>query len=296
LAKRVGLSKQGAEYKFRGLIEKGVVKGFYPVINVPKLGYQYCRLLLTLQNASREKEREIIDYLKAHEKVFWLFEMQGPFDLLLVIWARSLKEFQDFREEIVTNYGEFIKFSVETLPTDVIHYQHRYLLGGTGTKAVHIAETSERISIDPLDVSILKLLCGNARASVAEMSRKLSESEKVISYRVKKMQEQKLIECYRPIINHSKLGLTYYKVLINLSNVSRKELEKLKKYVVSNPIVVYEVEGIGLPADFELEVMVKSNQELFDFIKDLKFKFPRMIGDYTTAVFVDTLKVRYLPF
>ena len=52
LSKRVNLSKQGVEYKINNLIKKGVIKGFYPVINVPKLGFIYCMLFLTLQNTT----------------------------------------------------------------------------------------------------------------------------------------------------------------------------------------------------------------------------------------------------
>ena len=39
LAKKVGLSKQAVQYRISRLQEKGIIKGFYPVINVPKLSY-----------------------------------------------------------------------------------------------------------------------------------------------------------------------------------------------------------------------------------------------------------------
>ena len=65
LSKRVNLSKQGVEYKINNLIKKGVIKGFYPVINVPKLGFIYCRLLLTLQSAT-EKDKDKIKQKITH--------------------------------------------------------------------------------------------------------------------------------------------------------------------------------------------------------------------------------------
>ena len=61
-------------------------------------------------------------------------------------------------------------------------------------------------------------------------------------------------------------------------------------------MVIYIVEGIGLPADIDIELVVKSNQELFNLIEDLKSKFPKLISDYNTVIFIDTLKVRYLPY
>ena len=295
LAKKTGLSKQGAEYKVKNLLKKGVIKGFYPVINVPKLGYIYCRLLVTLQNLTKEKRDEIIEYLKDYRKVFWLFSMQGMFDILIVIWAKSMTEFKEFIEELETKFGENIKRKVETITTDVIHYQHRYLLEKKETKEIHIKETDKRIKIDDLDKKIIDLLCTDARISLIDISKKVNESAKVVAYRIKKL-EKGFIEGYRPIINHNKIGFTYYKVVIDLYKISKEELIRLKSYIRNNPSVIYIVEGIGLPADLEIEMMVKSNKQLFDFINDLKFRFPKLIGEYNTVIFMDTLKVKYLPF
>jgi len=295
LAKKTGLSKQGAEYKVKNLLKKGVIKGFYPVINVPKLGYIYCRLLVTLQSLTKEKRDEIIEYLKDYRKVFWLFSMQGMFDILIVIWAKSMTEFKEFIEELETKFGENIKRKVETITTDVIHYQHRYLLEKKETKEIHIKETDKRIKIDDLDKKIIDLLCTDARISLIDISKKVNESAKVVAYRIKKL-EKGFIEGYRPIINHNKIGFTYYKVVIDLYKISKEELIRLKSYIRNNPSVIYIVEGIGLPADLEIEMMVKSNKQLFDFINDLKFRFPKLIGEYNTVIFMDTLKVKYLPF
>ncbi len=296
LAKKVGLSKQGAEYKVNNLVKKGVIEGFYPVINIPKLGYIYCRLLITLQRVTEEKRKEIIDYLTNHNRVFWLFDMQGMYDLVIVIWAKSVTEFKDFAEDLESKFAENIKRKVETITTDVIHFQNRYFLGTEKTKEIHIKETSERIEIDELDKKILSILCTNGRTPLVNISEMVNESAKVVAYRIRKLEKKKLIEGYRPIINHNKIGYTYYKIFISLNNISKEDLGKLKQYIKNNPLVIYIVEGIGLPADLDIEIMVKSNQQLFDFIKDLKFKFPTLIGEYQTVIFMATLKVKYLPF
>ena len=296
LARKVGLSKQGTEYKVKNLIKKGVIKGFYPVINVPKLGYIYCRVFLTLQNLTKKRQNEIIKYLINHKKVFWLFSMQGMFDLLIVIWAKSVTEFKEFVEELENKFWENIKTKFETVTTDVIHYQHRYLLGIKKTREIHIKETSERIKIDDLDKKILDVLCIDARIPLVDISKQINESPKLVAYRIKKLEEKRLIEGYRSLINHNKIGFTYYKIFINLNNISKQQSIKLKSYIRNNPFVIYFVEGVGLPGDLDIEMMVKSNQQLFDFINDLKFKFPTLIGEYNTVIFMDTLKVNYLPF
>ena len=57
LARKIGLSKQGVEYKLHNLVKKRVIKGFYPVINVPKLGYLYCRLSFSMKNLTSKREQ-----------------------------------------------------------------------------------------------------------------------------------------------------------------------------------------------------------------------------------------------
>ena len=46
----------------------------------------------------------------------------------------------------------------------------------------------------------------------------------------------------------------------------------------------------------DIELMVKDNQELFDFIENIRIKFPTMVSEYQTVVFMEMLKVKYLPF
>lgn len=296
LAKKVGLSKQGVEYKLHNLVKKGVVKGFYPVINVPKLGYTYCRLFVTLQNTTQEKYNQIVDYLVGHHKVFWLLKMHGIYDFLIVIWVKLFGEFEEFTEELKSRFSDHIKETRENIITDVIHYQHRWILGNKETREIHLKETSELANIDKLDKKIIDVLSENARLSLVEISKRARASAKVVGNRIKRLENKKIILGYRPIINHSRIEYTYYKVFLNLNKISKEELAKLKVYIKNNSLVIYLVEGIALPGDIDIEIMVKSNKQLYDFIEDLRFKFPALIGEYQTVIFVDTLKVKYLPF
>lgn len=296
LAYQLGMSKQMVDYKVTRMIKRGVIKDFYPVINVPKLGYRYCRLLLTLQNVGRRMKEEIISYLYHHDKVFWLIKTQGAYDLIFATWMQSITEFKDFVYELEDVFGAYIKRKVETIGTDVVHYQNRFLLGVHETKEIHIKETEERAEIDDLDREILKLLCQDARISYADLGRALKESPKVIAYRVKKMEKGDVIKGYRPNIDHNKIGYTHYKVFLTLNTFSKKELQEVKNYLRSHPLVIYVVEGIGLPADLDIEMMIQSTQQLYSFIDGLRFKFPTLIGEYSPVIFFDTIKLKYLPF
>ncbi|MBN1385498.1 Lrp/AsnC family transcriptional regulator [Candidatus Woesearchaeota archaeon] len=296
LAKRIGLSKQGTKYKMNRLMRLGVIKGFVPIINVPKLGYIYCRLSLTLSNITPEKEQEILDYIKHDPRWFWVFTTQGVYDLLFVMWAKSITEYKEAVLDIFSRFSAYIKYKNESITTDVVHFQHRWLLKESRTKEIHIQETPERIEIDDDDKRILSLLCEDARMSLTDMSRRIDLSPKTIANRIRGMEKNKLIEGYRPDLDHNKLGYTYYKLWINLNNISKEKMNRIYQYIKMNPIILYIVKGVGLPEDLDVEIMVKNNQELFDFVSDLRLKFPEMIGDYRTFMFYETVKIRYLPF
>ncbi len=75
-----------------------------------------------------------------------------------------------------------------------------------------------------------------------------------------------------------------------------RNLSQIQEYIKNDPKVIYQVKGIGFPGDLDLEVIVRSSQELYDFIKDLKLRFPSSIREQKIFMFRDTVKVRFLPF
>ena len=60
--------------------------------------------------------------------------------------------------------------------------------------------------MDELDYKILKKLNESARKSYREIARELSVSLTTISNRIKKLEDEKIIEGYIPLINQEKIG------------------------------------------------------------------------------------------
>ncbi len=296
IGRTVGLSKQVVEYRVNNLIKKGIIKNFYPVINTSKLGYFYCRTSLSLQGISKRELNEMFETLRSRPEAFWIFEMQGPFDIFFGIWVKTLQEYRQFIDEFMAKYSPYVKLKMENIATDVIHYQHRYLLNRIETKEIHVGEATAHEELDNLDKNILKQLNENARIPLLDIAAKLKENPKTISYRIKRLEKNKIIEAYRTGIDHNKLGFTYYKIFLSISNYTMKDLRRLQEFIKNNPATIYYVRGVSLHADVDFEMMIKDNKELFDFIKLLRDEFPKIIGSYTIAIFMDTLKVKYLPF
>lgn len=82
-----------------------------------------------------------------------------------------------------------------------------------------------RINVDEKDRSILKVLVENARANIAEMVHKTGLLRDTIAYRLKKMQDNKLIMHYHTLVDPELLGYHYFAIiLVKLEPVPENDL------------------------------------------------------------------------
>jgi DNA-binding Lrp family transcriptional regulator len=123
----------------------GVIRGFYPIVNTPKLGYTYCRLTLIFENADKEKQEEIISWLNNDPRWFWIFKTHGVIDVLAVMWAKNMTEFYNAVNDLMNRYGEYIREREENIAVNVIHFQQRFLLGSGHKKRIELKETKDII-------------------------------------------------------------------------------------------------------------------------------------------------------
>lgn len=295
-SKNVGLSKQSIDYRISQLVKKGIIEGFYPVINTHQLGYIYCRILVQFASLEPQDEKRLKKYIFESKNLFWALSLGGAFDYLLIFWVKNLSEFENTMKEFQSRFGRLILKKEEHVITNVVHLSHKFFEGKMARIRFDLKETEKRHELDELDKKILKQLAIEARTSLVEISKSTGISPKVVSYRIKKMEKENFIAGYRPIINYSKLGLTYYKVFFNLDFLAVKEIEDFEKFLLNNQMVIYIVHGIAIHGNFDVEVLARSNQDFFEFIKGLRNRFPRLISDYTYLIYTGTIKVNYLPF
>lgn len=295
IAKKIGLSKQGTDYKVASLLKKGVITGFYPVINIGKLGYFYCRLFIKWQNLTQEKEEEVYKELIANAKVHWIVKFDGAYDAILAMYAKNLSEFKLLSEELLEKYGTYIKEKRESIGIKVIHFQSRYLLGKQETKEIAIEEAKKETELEEIDKNLLKAVAENGRISLVELGQRLKVSSKVAAYHMRKLEHAGIIVGYRPNINHNLIGYVHYKILFHLANVTRSELIRFKSYLKLLPEVIYLVDEVGI-ADVDIEVMLPKTQSLFELIKKVRFFAPKLIRDYEILIADKTLKIEYVPF
>jgi DNA-binding Lrp family transcriptional regulator len=118
--------------------------------------------------------------------------------------------------------------------------------------------------MDELNYKIIEKLNENARKSYREIARELKVSLSTISNRIKKMEDEKVIERYIPLINQEKIGYDLTAVInVKISHGKLIEVqEKISrdKHVIS----VYDITG-----DWDSLIIAnfKDRRDLNGFIK-----------------------------
>ena len=89
--------------------------------------------------------------------------------------------------------------------------------------------------LDAKDLAILRILDQDVRASFTEIGRKTRLSKEVVQYRIKKLEEEKIITGYWTFIKY--LQGTVYKVLIKNRNLAGQKEKEFIEFVRNHKIV-----------------------------------------------------------
>lgn len=298
IAKKVGLTRDSVRYRINKLIEDGYINYFMTLLNSMKLGYDWYRTFFKFQNLTIQKEKEIIDYLQ--KSASWISKVEGIWDLNTGIFVKNVYEYRDLVDEFLLKYSSFIERYEVSIVTREWSYHKDYLLNkkkktskpivmGFNTQKEYKIET-----IDEIDYKILKTILKNARMKTIDIARKVKTTEMVIRYRIKKLIENGIIIGFKPFLNVHKLGYIYFKLHVTLQNLTPEKKKNIMQYIYQHPNTVHMTELVG-GADLETEFQVKTNEEFYAYVQDLRLQFGDIIRDYEFMQYTKEYKFTYLP-
>jgi Lrp/AsnC family transcriptional regulator, leucine-responsive regulatory protein len=293
LAKKTKLSREVVRYRLEKLERIGIIKYYMALVNTLNLGFLMFRTYYKFTNLTPKKEKEIIHYLQ--KKVNWVTKVEGNWNLTTMSFSSTIFEYNKYLSELKSKFGEYIQDYWVSTMTKLWHYKRGYLLDNKSSKKVLVmGERDNKPRLDKLDIKILHNLLNNGRIKYIDLAKKLKEHPKLVRDRVNRMIEEEVIIGFTPFYDMSKLGMIYFKVHFKLKNYSVKEFNLLLKYAQHHPNIVHTVESVG-GADYEIEVQVKDNKELYEIIEDIKVKFSEIIFDYYFMEYTKEHTLDYLP-
>ncbi len=294
LASKLKISKQAVQYRINRLKEKEVLKGFYAVIDISKIGFMYVRFFIKFKDTDAEKEDEIIAYALNNPSSGWVVTIDGNWDFCVALIVKDNIEIKEVMNDFLLKYGKYAREYQISIANYIHHFQNRFLLESKRGEDFRIGGRLEDQKIDQLDRKILLTLCSDARIRLITLASKLGESYKVISYRIRQLEKSGVIKCYRADLDFNKLGYTHYKIFINTKDVTAQSLNKLKEYLKLHPNTIYVTEAIGM-ADIEFEVVIKDYAQFHAFMQQLRLEFSQIIREYHSIILYKFYQINYLP-
>jgi Lrp/AsnC family leucine-responsive transcriptional regulator len=141
--------------------------------------------------------------------------------------------------------------------------------------------------MDQIDINILNYLKQNGRASASEISKKVNLSIPAVSERIKKLEENKIIDQYTVKINKKKMGYALHAIIfVSLSDSSN--ITNFRNLIIEYPEVT-ECHHIAGEYDYMLKIILKDTDELENFLGK-KLKSIQGVKNTNTIIILSTLK------
>ncbi len=95
------------------------------------------------------------------------------------------------------------------------------------------------IKIDEKDKKILFQLQLDSRQTYSQIAKKVRLTKEVVRYRIKRLEDLRIILQYTAVINARKIGQESYRWYVQLENTDRKKLQSIIETLVANPYCVW---------------------------------------------------------
>ena len=290
LAKKVGVSREVATYRLNKLKKDKIIQGFYTTINTELLGFSRFLCFFKLKKINSEKEKEFMNYIINHDFVTYFSPVIGKWNFVFDILSKDRKHLSKIIKEIVNKIRGFLESYMVINTGDELEVFQAKLLDINKPQAYK--DSNKKVKFDKIDLKILELISTNSRIEYKELANKLNLTGNAIKYRIKNLENSRIIQGYTISLNARKLGYEWHNIQIKLKGNE----EGLKKFLRQNPRTIYFYKYLGNENwDLDIGVIVKNSLELRDFILSLREKFGDIIKIHDIYIIVEESKPNQAP-
>jgi DNA-binding Lrp family transcriptional regulator len=281
LAKRLRLSREVVHYRIRQLSTRGIIPLYRTWIDLGRLGYNIYKLYLKM-SGDRARRSEFFEHIRSRDDVFWLGIADGAWDVGVTFFAKDKGEFFDRTNELFSRFSDIIIEKKIGLVVDIWVYPFKFLIGKEDEPRTLFGNVEEN-ELDGTDRRVLAALMHNARAKSVDLANSAGVTVDILRSRMKRLEERGIIGWYAAAIDHTRLGMEFYKTFLYFDNLGKKEEAKLLEFCKSQPNIVHMVRLIG-PWEIELEIMVENYAAYNKIMHELRAFFPNELRNIESAV------------
>jgi len=295
IGKKVGLGRDVVAYRINKMEEEGIIKNYWANIDSFRLGYNVFRVYINFQYVTSDIKEKVIQYFVEYPYSWVVVSEKSPHDLSLVFWVKDIYEFYRFWDATLDKFEEYFSEYHLSIYCGAIVYKKSFLLPELNEPNRRICEIrcgGKSVDIDETDYKLLNELAVNARAPLIDLAEKLGCSSQNVSYRLKNLIKDGVINGLRVDVDLSKLGLQGYKLDIHLKDHKMKK--PILDYLEDKNYVEYMNFSIGW-ADLGPEFVVKNFDELSAILDDINNNFSGAIKKQSFFITEKLHKLRCVP-
>ena len=293
IGRKVDLNKDVVNRRIRKLIEKGVIKHFYTIVDATKLGYISGRFIIKFQHDTPEKEIEMVNLLVSKPYTWWIGRIEGQRDLCFTIWAKDTYDLYDIIREIQQEFKWLIKDFVPGIYAKFFQYRRAYLVNKQIDDSKPVMTCFREVAdFDQTDINLLKIVAADARIPTTDIASRLHVTSDTVRMRLKKLIDKKIIQGFRAALDLRNLGYLWYKIQLDLEDVSK--ISNIIHYAHNHPNIIYAYEVIG-GYDLELELEVENYEQFKKILNEIRDRFSKEIRYCDHFLFSEEFKIIYMP-
>ncbi len=294
IAKKIGVSRQVAEYRLHQLEENNTIYAFYTLVDVSKLGYSLFRVHFRLKNVTSQKYETFAQKLFLDYPAMWVGFVSGEFDLIYDLFARNHQEFEFMLSSIIKEHKEMIQSYESFVVLNISMYNYNYFVNSTQMRRkILFNQDTQLIEVDDKDKAILQQIKNNARMPYEAIGRKVGLTRNAVKYRINRLEELKIISGYLMIVDFHHLKKQSFKIFIRYNPQKREQEKDLLDCIKESYGVLATLQLFG-KWDLDIEIQKSDIKELQEYIIELRNKF-EIIENYSIIPIIRDFGINFFP-
>ncbi|MCR4368854.1 MAG: Lrp/AsnC family transcriptional regulator [archaeon] len=306
IAQNAKISRESVKARMEKMKKDRVLLNLTTIMNSPYFGLNFYTVYLNFNRLDTTKAKQLDKFIQKHPSAIWVNRCLGRWDYALLLLAKNSMDIA----EIIGGIKSKFKGLVKEIDFDEVLYEYNYtaLIGeffeGTqigpprvtkeGSSFYRVLDKEStnyprdfgKATIDKADARILELLGENCRMSLQKMGKRLSMPIENVRYKMKRMAEKKVIATFWPAINYGMFGFQWYRIRMRTYGIDAETDAKLRRFIVNSKNIFWGTRTLG-QNDIHLDVRLRGNKELNEFLEKFNEKFPDLTIDYETIIMTE---------
>lgn len=300
LAKKVGLSRQVVEYRIKRMQKEEIIFGALAIFDSVVAGFNWYRVLVRLLKVNKEEKDRLISTLKNNEKVMWLGEVGGNWDLVVNFVCRDNFEFNSVFEKLSVEFGSFIRDYEILVYMNVTDLERSYLLSQEKVRHrarkefFHEMKYNSKLILDGIDWKIIRKLSSNAWKTNIEIAKSLGMTSNTIRNRISIMKKNKLILGYRLFINPQILGFRSHMLFLEITKLDTEREKELFSFLKGCENITFLVKHMG-KYRIGMEIETETEEKFQEIFVDIRGRFSDIITGFESFPLFKDHAINYFP-